>query len=145
MNETICHTNSLELCYRGNLAEPTFSCLTSVSTPTSIATGTDGETYRCPRMVAVNKYVRTHGNSCYQFITYERSWNSAQNDCRSRRGHLVTIRDRGTQDFIYRTLREFHWPGNGVWLGASDQQNEMDWKWVTSELITGLCFFLLLS
>ena len=63
------------------------------------------------------------------------------NDCRSRRGHLVTIRDKATQDFLFSSLREFHWPGNGVWIGASDQRNEMDWRWVTSELSRFVFFF----
>jgi nitrate reductase NapAB chaperone NapD len=48
-----------------------------------------------------------HGNYCYRFVTnYERDFNAAEQDCRSQGGHLVVVRNAGTQDFLYNTFHQ---------------------------------------
>ncbi|XP_076451774.1 uncharacterized protein LOC143287566 [Babylonia areolata] len=97
--------------------------------------GFDDQTYRCPKSVKVTRYVKTFGDYCFEFVPRERSWYGAHDECRSRHGHLVVIRDRNTQNFVVRTLRSFHWPRNGIWLGATDRENEMSWKWVSGHRV----------
>lgn len=47
----------------------------------------------------------------------------------------MVIPDAHTQRFITSTLKHLHWPWNGVWIGASDRQSEMNWRWVTNHLV----------
>lgn len=89
--------------------------------------------YRCPNTVTVNRYLKTFGDYCFEFIPREKAWNDAYYDCQSRQGHLVVIKDEETQKFILSTLKALHWPRNGIWIGASDRQKEMEWKWVTGK------------
>lgn len=65
----------------------------------------------------------------YLLLNQERSWHTAHEYCRGMGAHLVTIQDEAENQFVF-----------GIsplsWLGASDEAQEGDWKWVTGEPLT---------
>ncbi|XP_035828515.1 galactose-specific lectin nattectin-like [Aplysia californica] len=74
---------------------------------------------------------------CYEFHLEERTWRTALTLCGRRGGTLVTIQEARIQSFLMRSLVSYRWPRNGVWIGATDKDEEMKWKW-----ITGVCVWV---
>nr|KAG5696180.1 hypothetical protein BaRGS_021665 [Batillaria attramentaria] len=68
---------------------------------------------------------------CYVFVLWHsREWPTAERECEARHGHLVTIRDAATNQFLYNTMvNELHFKGV-VFIGLSDSHSEDDWRWV---------------
>uniref|UniRef100_A0A0B7AF33 C-type lectin domain-containing protein n=1 Tax=Arion vulgaris TaxID=1028688 RepID=A0A0B7AF33_9EUPU len=91
---------------------------------------------RCsPKLPRTNYLKATDWGKCYEFHVEERTWKYANNICSSKGGHLVTIKEESVQRFLLKTLSDFRWPRNGIWIGASDKDKEMDWVWVTGERV----------
>jgi len=44
-------------------------------------------------------------------------------------GHLATINDLATNQFITSTLNGLWWQNNGVWIGLNDRDSEQHWQW----------------
>lgn len=60
-------------------------------------------------------------------------WNEAQQYCESQGGHLAIIRDEATQQAIAELIQG----GRARYLlGASDAENEGDWKWLDGSALT---------
>lgn len=60
------------------------------------------------------------------------TWDNAKKACESKSAHLATITNQQEQNFIYSSVLK----GAGadyLWLGATDQDSERNWKWVTGE------------
>lgn len=74
-------------------------------------------------------YLRSYGNKCYYFERSETTWPNAQARCKRLGGDLITITQREIQVFVEGVLREL-WTNNGMWIGAHDRHDEMDWYWV---------------
>ena len=73
--------------------------------------------------------------SYYQEFYYgntneEKDWPSAQADCKTRGGHLVTITSKAENDFINTQSYQYD---NYFYIGGSDAVIEGQWKWVTGE------------
>uniref|UniRef100_A0A914XRB0 C-type lectin domain-containing protein n=1 Tax=Plectus sambesii TaxID=2011161 RepID=A0A914XRB0_9BILA len=69
---------------------------------------------------------------CYLFLDFPRSWNDAQNYCRSQNGTLITEPDDGIADYM-----EYFSPINNFWLGlhkANDGQ--FYWNFSNESLTT---------
>ncbi|MEM4721640.1 MAG: C-type lectin domain-containing protein, partial [Candidatus Methanomethylicaceae archaeon] len=62
----------------------------------------------------------------YQRINASMSWNGAKSYCLAQGGHLVTIGSASENAFVYNLA-------SGAWLGATDQEQEGNWHWVTGE------------
>lgn len=67
----------------------------------------------------------------YNFYLETIDWNSAKEKCESVNGHLVTITSDEENQFLVNNF-----PNNLIsffWIGASDEEQEGDWRWVTGE------------
>ena len=89
------------------------------------------EEYRCPPNSRDGGTLKIYNSKCYQFIKYELHWHHARQFCLDRGADLITIHRRDIQTFVERSLREIGWSNNGMWIGATDEQDERNWKWVT--------------
>lgn len=88
--------------------------------------------YRCPDHLSRTTYLKTFKGKCYRFDKTELYWPTARSRCTGEGGDLIQIRDYETQKWVVNTLNELHWGDqDGVWIGAHDRNNEMDWRWVT--------------
>ena len=70
----------------------------------------------------------------YKLVDDAMYWTDARRACESRGGHLVTIEDADEEDFIENLVEDkgslYHY-----WLGATDEDSEGDWRWVTGEAV----------
>ena len=60
------------------------------------------------------------------------SWTRARKDCELLGGHLLTITTREEQEFVNQNLLASG-RKNAYWIGATDEELEGDWQWVTGE------------
>lgn len=65
----------------------------------------------------------------YQLIDTAMSWHEAKAACEKLGGHLATATTEAENEFIFKCFGENH----VCWLGATDEKQEGDWKWVTGE------------
>ena len=70
----------------------------------------------------------------YKLVDEPMSWTEARRTCGEQNGHLATVSSKEEQDFINSLIEEqgtlYHY-----WLGATDEDTEGDWKWVTGESV----------
>jgi hypothetical protein len=78
-----------------------------------------------------NSIYNPANNHWYQRIDDTRSWHMAKAHCESLEGYLVTITSQVEQDFVFDNLVSNS--QQNCWLGATDQENEGNWQWVTGE------------
>nr|KAG5696177.1 hypothetical protein BaRGS_021662 [Batillaria attramentaria] len=68
---------------------------------------------------------------CYEFVfDHLREWPSAERECEARHGHLVTIPDAATNQFLLDTMKELQRYDSLVSIGLSDLDQEGHWTWV---------------
>ncbi|HCN30433.1 MAG TPA: hypothetical protein DIT64_17170, partial [Verrucomicrobiales bacterium] len=79
--------------------------------------------------------ILTHGGSRWQFQPGAVSWNEARDLAAARGGHLATITDQETYDWIKGEFISKQAPGLAVWLGGEKKPDTpvSDWAWVTGE------------
>ena len=96
-----------------------------------IFTGIQYTTQDCPSSLPAHSNLYVYKSSCYDFISNTaHEFNEAERVCEARNGHLVTIPDRETQQFLYNTIsRDFHYQGK-IWIGLTDQEREQHHIWV---------------
>jgi len=71
----------------------------------------------------------SYGNNKYVFYDKWLSWEAAKVFCEHQGGHLVTITSKEEHDAI----KDYASKIGVVWIGASDFDQEGEWKWVTGE------------
>lgn len=71
------------------------------------------------------------GDHYYQFFDEKITWKEAKQKCEELGGHLATITSKDEQEFI--TSCSQHNINTKYWLGATDEETEGEWKWVTEE------------
>jgi hypothetical protein len=70
----------------------------------------------------------------YQRIDTALTWHEAKSYCEDRSQYLVTVTSSDENDFVFNHM--YTEPNNENiwgWLGATDEANEGEWKWVTGE------------
>ena len=109
------------------------STLTTAETATTSTEHTTMKVLQCPPLVPKTINVKQFNGHCYEFVTgVHKEWPDAERDCKRKSGHLVSIRSKPEQDFVYRSLIQLHFHGdNGVWIGFTDQNHEGRWTWVS--------------
>jgi len=65
----------------------------------------------------------------YQRINVPMAWHDAQECCALLGGHLATVASDKENEFLYEHFGKDH----VCWLGATDEQHEGQWTWVTGE------------
>lgn len=73
------------------------------------------------------------GGHTYALIKEPTTWHIAKRRCEEMGGHLVVIQSSIERDFIVKLI-----DGDGVtaWVGASDEETEGEWYWVTGDRVT---------
>lgn len=77
-----------------------------------------------------NDVIQFNGHSYKVYIDPNIGWHEAEMFCENLGGHLATITSVNEDTFVYSLVS-----GDDVsyWLGATDEENEGEWKWVTDE------------
>lgn len=70
-------------------------------------------------------------NHYYKLYDLKITWEEAKIFCESIGGHLATITSQEENSFLYRYITNLNY--NSAYFGASDNEIEGVWKWVTDE------------
>ena len=100
---------------------------------TELCTG-GGCTLCPPNLTPTEAALKEHNGLCYQFVNNEMSWASAREDCHDKGGYLAEVSDQATQDFLVTSLHSLNWQRHGVWIGATDHDEEGTWIWDTGNV-----------
>lgn len=73
------------------------------------------------------------GGSTYQLIQGYYTWDQAKADAVARGGHLATITSEQEWKNITGQLGAGFAVGHEAWIGATDEEKEGVWKWITGE------------
>ncbi|KAH9490402.1 C-type mannose receptor 2 [Bulinus truncatus] len=65
---------------------------------------------------------------CYRYFSQQSTWHTAQSNCQSHGGHLISIHDDRTQSFIF-SLMIRQKPISPIWLGLNDASVESRYQW----------------
>ncbi len=74
-----------------------------------------------------------YNNHAYIMIEESSSWTDAKKTCEEMGGHLATITSENEFNVIKSLIKAKELC---VWIGATDEKNEGEWKWVTDEEFT---------
>jgi len=69
----------------------------------------------------------------YQIIHLVKTWNEAQEYCKSLGGYLLTITTQDEYNFIMKNLIEKDALDGGYWIGGTEEGTPGKWRWVTGE------------
>lgn len=72
-------------------------------------------------------------NHYYYIFEQIIGWKEAKKYCEEQGGHLVTITSEDEQDFIKSYIKDKNYSKQKFWIGATDEDDEGSWKWVTGE------------
>jgi formylglycine-generating enzyme required for sulfatase activity len=64
----------------------------------------------------------------YQLIEAPATWHQAKQRCEFLGGQLVCIENRAENDLVVGLVGK-----SGAWIGATDEENEGDWRWVNGK------------
>src|SRR5262249_616059 len=82
-----------------------------------------------PRPKAAQKF---NGHS-YAVITEPATWHGARRRCEEMGGHLATPETPAERDFLLKLVRDAK---TSAWFGATDEEVEGEWVWVTGKPVT---------
>lgn len=78
------------------------------------------------------KDVQRFGRHSYAIINEPVTWHTAQRRCEMMGGHLATFETATERDFLLTMIRA---ADTSTWFGASDEEEEGKWVWVTGEVV----------
>ncbi len=70
-----------------------------------------------------------YNGNYYRMIPIYSDWHFAKEYCELIGGHLATVTSEGENNFVFSLVRGV----SNTWLGATDEETEGVWKWVTGE------------
>ncbi len=85
-----------------------------------------------PYRPTADKYIEYNGHAYVTLVEGISDWHNAKEICERMGGHLATITSEGEQNAVFN-LANMSDPNDLWWLGASDEETEGTWKWVTGE------------
>ncbi|XP_066500777.1 asialoglycoprotein receptor-like 1 isoform X2 [Hoplias malabaricus] len=65
---------------------------------------------------------------CYFVSVQMKDWESAENDCIRKNGHLLVVNNREEEDYISQLIRHDH--NSHFWMGLVERETEGEWTWV---------------
>ena len=80
----------------------------------------------------INNYSYFNGHT-YSVIDKALDWYEAKGYCENLGGHLVTITSEDENVFVFNLVQDSSCEAYYLWIGASDSDNEGEWKWITDE------------
>ncbi|MBR3234328.1 MAG: GBS Bsp-like repeat-containing protein, partial [Atopobiaceae bacterium] len=88
-----------------------------------------------PTNVLVPDRMLNNGGSTYYLFEDNLSWKDARERCANAHdgGHLVTIESPAENEVVAGFAQQGD--KNAYWIGASDEESEGSWKWVTGETV----------
>ena len=94
----------------------------------------DSSAPQLQRQAIPNNAVAFQGSN-YKFFREHVSWKEAQRRCESMGGNLANVESSAENAFIHSLARRQYQPDrkDGLWLGASDEQSEGNWKSVSGD------------
>ena len=72
-----------------------------------------------------------NGGHCFFWGREKKNWIAAEEFCREEGGHLATVNNDATKDFVLEIIKRnniYSW----AWIGGSDIEEEGVWKWADS-------------
>ena len=71
-----------------------------------------------------------HKEKCYRIFYESLSWTRASAKCRAESGHLASIPDKETEDFLVGLAKKKQ-PGIsiGLWIGGYRKNGDSEWQW----------------
>ena len=66
----------------------------------------------------------THTGKCYKFVSSNATWINASQSCESAGGHLPSVHDKKTNDFLVKLSSVYTWLGGFRW-----ENNLNTWGW----------------
>jgi hypothetical protein len=81
-----------------------------------------------------------YNGHAYKFYPEKLSWTAAKRRCEELGGHLPIISDQAENEFLVKLAEQAYPSGDkgnlpSVWLGASDAEQEGDWRWVNGDVL----------
>jgi hypothetical protein len=70
----------------------------------------------------------------YALYNFEggKTWHEAKKHCEELGGHLMCVESKSEEEFIFRVFANKA-DGHHIWLGATDEHKEGDWRWVNGK------------
>lgn len=91
----------------------------------------NGDEVEIRHTVPVNPDAASFNGHYYKLYDYGFKWDDVEALCESMGGYIVTVTSAEEQDFIETLLSDGE--KQTYWLGATDEQSEGEWHWVTGE------------
>jgi hypothetical protein len=79
----------------------------------------------CPQCIIQPLPAPSLNDAAFCFV--QRTWNEAEAECVTQGGHLISVHDQATQDFL--TGAAFGIAGSDWWIGLNDQSSEGNYVW----------------
>ncbi|KAL4231172.1 hypothetical protein ACF0H5_008754 [Mactra antiquata] len=73
----------------------------------------------------------TFKSNCYLFGTIDKDFKGAEDFCKEKGGHLVSIHSVAEKDFIRQRVIELSAPK--FWIGLTDEAVEGVWRWIDND------------
>jgi len=86
-----------------------------------------------PGTVSRPEETQKFGRHDYALVSEPVTWHVAQRRCEAMGGHLATFETPAEREFLVKLIRA---ADTSAWVGASDEEEEGAWTWVTGEPVT---------
>ncbi|KAM7178570.1 C-type lectin BpLec-like [Macrochelys suwanniensis] len=75
-------------------------------------------------------------DDCYRYFSQAKNWTEAEVECKQqwRGAHLASIHSAGENNMLAHSIEREHKSNNPVWIGLSDPQQDLSWKWTDHSL-----------